>query len=62
MNGWMEFGVQICYVQMLNATEMMSEHSDNATKICPNLLSLVNVKAGMFYSLINLIESDCNRN
>ena len=47
---------------MLNATEMMSEHSDNATKICPNLLSLVNVKDGMFYFLINLIESDCNRN
>ena len=47
---------------MLNATEMMSEHSDNATKICPNLLSLVIVKARMCYSLINLIELDCNRN
>ena len=62
MNGWMEFGVQICYVQMLNATKMTSEHNDNATEICPNLLSLVNVKARMFYSLINLIESDCNTN
>ena len=37
MNECMEFGVQICYVLMLNATEMMSEHSDNATEICPNL-------------------------
>ena len=58
MDGWNcpNATVQICYVCMLNATEMMSEHSDNATEICPNLLSLVNVKARMFYSLIKKKE------